>query len=247
MNLDNRVCLVTGAAGGIGRASVLRLADRGARIIAVDRNDEDSAELIAGSGGESRVAFFKADLTEPSATDALVTRALSQTGQIDVLVNCIGVSSLTSFADVTVQEWDTVFNVNLRSVFFLTQKVVSHMVARGSGTVIFVASAAAKLGGVAVGPHYAASKAGVICLTKSLARYGAGYGVTANCVCPGPTRTAMTDSWDRALTQEFAASIPLKRYAEPGEIAEAVCFLASPEAGYITGETIDVNGGLVMD
>ena len=98
-----------------------------------------------------------------------------------------------------------------------------------------------------MGPHYSASKAGTICLTKSLALYGAPRGVTANCVCPGPTATPLTDSWGTQLNEEFAAKIPMKRYGEPAEIAEVILFLASDSARYMTGETVDVNGGLVMD
>ncbi len=247
MGVENRVCLVTGAASGIGRASAEILADRGAKIVAVDQNDGDSGQLVARLGGAARALFVKAALINPADINRVVTTGMESFGRIDVLINCVGICSLTRLPDVTAEEWDRVFAVNLRSVFFLTQRVISDMVERKSGTIICLASAAAKIGGVAVGAHYSASKAGIICLTKSLALYGAPHGVTANCVCPGPTETPMTGAWGKALNDEFAAKIPLKRYATVSEVAETVCFLASDTSEYITGETIDVNGGLVMD
>ncbi len=121
------------------------------------------------------------------------------------------------------------------------------MVKHKRGRIVTIASAAAIIGGVAVGAHYSASKAGIICLTKSLALYGAPYRVNMNCVCPGPTATAMTDAWGEAINTEFAQKIPFKRYGTPEQIGEVIDFLASGGARYLTGETVDVNGGLVMD
>lgn len=247
MSVVNRVCLVTGASSGIGRATAKLLADRGAAVVAVDRNDSGSDELVTRLGGAEHSLFIKADLTGSNDIGAVVTGALDRFKKIDVLVNCAGVGSLTRVPDLTLDEWDRVFDINIKSVFFLTQRVMAHMVERKAGSIICISSAAAKIGGVAVGPHYSASKAGIICLTKSLALYGAPFGITANCVCPGPTETPMTDTWGKALNEEFAAKIPLKRYGTPNEVAQTVCFLASDNAEYITGETIDVNGGLVMD
>ncbi|TVQ20940.1 MAG: SDR family oxidoreductase [Spirochaetaceae bacterium] len=247
MAIENPVCLISGAAGGIGRACAERLAREGGRVVAVDRSATGSDDLVDQLGGRSRALFVQADLTNSAEIGRAVGAAVDRFGGIDVLVNCIGVASLTRVPDVTEQEWDTIFSVNLRSVFFLSQHVLTHMVPRRSGTIITISSASAKIGGVAVGPHYSASKAGIICLTKSLALYGAPYGITANCVCPGPTETPMTDAWGDALNREFAARIPLGRYATAAEVAHAVCFLASGDARYVTGEIVDVNGGLVMD
>jgi NAD(P)-dependent dehydrogenase (short-subunit alcohol dehydrogenase family) len=149
--------------------------------------------------------------------------------------------------DITPEEWDRLLAVNLRSTFFCSQQALRSMCPRGYGKIVNLASAAGKLGGVAVGAHYSASKAAIICLTKSLALYAAPYRVNVNCVCPGPTATAMTDAWGDRINSAFAERIPFKRYGTPEEVSEAICFLASDRAGYITGETMDVNGGLVMD
>jgi 3-oxoacyl-[acyl-carrier protein] reductase len=239
--------MITGAAGGIGRTVAETLAGEGATIVAVDVREEPPDELMDSITGVQRGIYLQADLTDQADLDRIVEETVAQLGHVDVLINCAGVASLTGILDLTPEEWQRVLDINLTSVFFLSQRILRHMIERRSGKVICLASAAAKLGGVAVGPHYSASKAGIICLTKSLALLGAKHGVTVNCVCPGPTQTQMTDEWGEALNREFAAKIPLGRYALPQEVADTIAFLASDKANYITGETIDVNGGLVMD
>jgi NAD(P)-dependent dehydrogenase (short-subunit alcohol dehydrogenase family) len=247
MTVADRVCVVTGAASGIGLATAQALAGNGAVVTGVDLNAASADKLVAEWGGPAKAHFVRADLTAGPDRDVVVRETIDRFGRIDVLVNCAGVGSLKKVPEVTPEEWDRVFDINLKSVFFLTQLVMDIMVKQGAGTIICVSSAAAKIGGVAVGPHYSASKAGVICLTKSLALYGAQKGVTANCVCPGPTETPLTDTWGTKLNEEFAAKIPMKRYGTPAEIADVILFLASDSARYMTGETVDVNGGLVMD
>jgi 3-oxoacyl-[acyl-carrier protein] reductase len=247
MSAQARVCMITGAAGGIGRTVAETLAGEGATIVAVDVREEPPDELMDSITGVQRGIYLQADLTDQADLDRIVEETVAQLGHVDVLINCAGVASLTGILDLTPEEWQRVLDINLTSVFFLSQRILRHMIERRSGKVICLASAAAKLGGVAVGPHYSASKAGIICLTKSLALLGAKHGVTVNCVCPGPTQTQMTDEWGEALNREFAAKIPLGRYALPQEVADTIAFLASDKANYITGETIDVNGGLVMD
>jgi len=239
--------MVTGAAGGIGRSVAETLAGEGATIVAVDVREEPPDELMDSITGVQRGIYLQADLTDQADLDRIVEETMAQLAHVDVLINCAGVASLTGILDLTPEEWHRVLDINLTSVFFLSQRILRHMIERRSGKVICLASAAAKLGGVAVGPHYSASKAGIICLTKSLALFGAKHGVTVNCVCPGPTQTQMTDEWGEALNREFAAKIPLGRYALPQEVADTIAFLASDKANYITGETVDVNGGLVMD
>jgi 3-oxoacyl-[acyl-carrier protein] reductase len=137
--------------------------------------------------------------------------------------------------------------VNLRSVFLLSREAFRWMKTRNAGKIISLGSAAGKIGGLVAGAHYAASKAGVMCFTKSLALQAAPYGINVNAVCPGPTRSPMTDAWGEKANADFAARIPFKRYGEPEEVAEAILFLASDRSRYVTGEILDVNGGLVMD
>ena len=238
MNTVERVAVITGGASGIGRKTAELLLDSGVRTVIGD---------LVEVHGNDRLVFQKTDITKGADITALMNRAIDTFGRIDILVNCAGIASLSKIPDITPEEWDKIFAVNLKAAFFCSQAALEYMCKAKKGTIINIASAAAKLGGVAVGAHYSASKAGIICLTKSLALYGAPFGVTANCVCPGPTETPLTDTWGQALNAEFADKIPLKRYAQPEEVADVVCFLASPRSGYITGETIDVNGGLVMD
>lgn len=247
MTVTDRVCLVTGAASGIGLAASGALSAQGAVVAGVDLDGNSAEALVSDWGGPKRAHFVRADLTSGPDREKVVQETIERFGRIDVLVNCAGVGSLRKVPEVTPEEWDRVFDINLKSVFFLSQPVMNLMAEQGSGTIICVSSAAAKIGGVAVGPHYSASKAGIICLTKSLALYGAPHGVTANCVCPGPTETPLTDSWGTQLNREFAEKIPMKRYGNPAEIADVIVFLASDSARYMTGETVDVNGGLVMD
>jgi 3-oxoacyl-[acyl-carrier protein] reductase len=144
-------------------------------------------------------------------------------------------------------QWDHVMAVNLRSVFLCSREAFKIMKGKGSGKIISIASAAAKIGGIAAGAHYSASKAGVICFTKSLALQAAPFHINVNAVCPGPIRTALTDTWGEDVNKAFADQIPWKQYGEAKDVADAVAFLASANAKYITGEILDVNGGLVMD
>ena len=247
MELNGKVCVVTGAMSGIGRETAELVAGRGGLLVLGDLTEIGSRELVDSLGGEAQTRFVRADVTVQSEVERLIDTAVAVFGRIDVLVNSAGIGSRSKIPDITGDEWDRVMAVNLKSVFLCSQRAMYHMERQKRGTIISISSASAKIGGIAVGAHYSASKAGVICLTKSLALYGAPFGVTANSVCPGPTITPLTDAWGDALNAEFAAKIPLKRYATPREVAETVCFLASEGAAYITGETIDVNGGLVMD
>ena len=190
---------------------------------------------------------IRASLENINEIKALFTEAVKNFTRIDILVQCAGVCYRSPVPEITPEEWDYTFAVNLKSVFFASQEALKFMCPQNYGKIIHISSASGKSGGVAVGAHYAATKAAVICLTKSLALYAAPFGVNINCICPGPIKTPMTDSWGEAVNKSFAEKIPLRRYGTPDEVAEAICFLASDRARYITGETLDVNGGLVMD
>ena len=187
------------------------------------------------------------DLTDIDQIRTLISAIHKKYQHIDVLINCAGICRETSVPDIKPEEWDLVMTINLRSVFFLCQEVLKVMTPRKSGRIINIASAAGKVGGIAVGAHYSASKAAIMCLTKTLALYAAPYQIQVNCVCPGPVETDMTASWSDEVNVAFKERIPLKRYATPEETAEAILFLASNRAKYITGEILDINGGLIMD
>lgn len=248
MELRGSVAIITGAGGAIGRAAALLFAAEGAAVVLADvRKDgaEEIARLVKESGG--RALPVAADVSDEQDVGRLVRSTVEEFGTIDVLVNNAAISMETPILDIRASDWDRVMAVNLRSVFLLSRDAFRVMKSRGKGKIISMASASAKIGGLVVGAHYAASKAGVICFTKSLALQAAPFGINVNAVCPGPTRTPMTDAWGEKANADFAAKIPLKRYGEPEEIAQAVLFLASDRSRYITGEIIDVNGGLVMD
>ena len=267
MSFSDKVIVITGGASGIGLKTARLMANHGGTVIITDIQDEvgkqKAEELdlqcriafglesqkssVLSSKSTKHVRFIQVDVSNIDDIRRLVDDIISEFSRIDILVNCAGIGSLSQIPEITPQEWDKVLNINLRSVFFCSQEVLKYMCTRRTGKIINIASAAGKIGGVAVGAHYSASKAAVICLTKSLALYGAPYNINVNCVCPGPTKTQLTDSWGEELNREFAAKIPLKRYGTAEEISYAISFLASDEANYITGEILDVNGGLVMD
>jgi 3-oxoacyl-[acyl-carrier protein] reductase len=248
VDFQEKTVVITGGAGGIGRAAADIMGRQGACLFITDVGTEAGEEAVAGWRKRGIPAtFIRADLTDLSEIRALFRRVEEEAKRIDVLVTCAGISSLTRIPEITPEEWDRVFAVNLKATFFCCQEALRTMVERKRGKIVTIASAAAKIGGVAVGAHYSASKAGIICLTKSLALYAAPYGINVNCVCPGPTATAMTDAWGEAINTEFKQKIPFKRYGNPEEIGETIAFLASDRASYLTGETVDVNGGLVMD
>ena len=204
LSLRDRVCLVTGTASGIGRELSVLLADRGATIVGADLSGLSVPEFQKKLGNRGSVSYVQTDVADLESVKKLVATATDDFGRIDVLVNCAGVSSLSRIDEITPDEWDKVLGVNLKGVFLACQQTLVGMVERGRGTIVNISSASAKIGGVAVGAHYAASKAGVITLTKSLALYGAPHGITVNCVCPGPTETPLTDAWGEELNIEFA-------------------------------------------
>lgn len=248
MELSGSVAIITGAGGAIGGAMARLFAQKGATVVLVDvrkEGIEEVARQVKESGGKA--SLFTLDVSNEKDVVALVRSIVDTFGTLDILVNNAAISMTTPILDIEVTDWDRVLAVNLRSVFLLSREAFRIMKTRRKGKIISMASASAKIGGLVVGAHYAASKAGVISFTKSLALQAAPFGINVNAVCPGPTRTPMTDAWGEKANEDFAAKIPFKRYGEPEEIAEAILFLASERSRYITGEILDVNGGLIMD
>ena len=248
LNLAGKIAVVTGAARGLGEEIALALAGEDARVVATDidiKQVEVVANKIKNNGNEAQA--IKADVGSESELDDLVQTVIDKFGRIDILVNNAGICPRTTLEDITSEEWDTVLAVNLRSTFLLSQKIFAHMRRQKSGKIINIASGAGKIGGVQVGAHYSASKAGIISLTKTFALHGAAFGVNVNAVCPGVIDTIMTTQIPHEWIEKYKNMIPLGRIGTTAEVANAVLFLASGAADYITGEITDVNGGFIMD
>jgi 3-oxoacyl-[acyl-carrier protein] reductase len=248
MEFNKKVAIVTGAAGGIGLATATMLGEQGATVIGWDFQEERLEQARKALQARNiEMSAVTADLANTDNIKSLFEKTTADFKRIDILVQCAGICYQSQVPEITPAEWDHIFALNLKAVFFAAQAALEVMCRQNYGKIINISSASGKSGGVAVGAHYAATKAAVICLTKSLAQYSAPFGVNVNCVCPGPIATQMTAVWGEAMNKSFAEKIPFKRYGTPEEVAEAICFLASDRARYITGETMDVNGGLVMD
>lgn len=243
--LAGRVAFVTGAARGIGLATATALSQRGACVAVVDV-DQPALESATQSLGDGALAL-QADVSQQSDVRQAIGRTVERFGGLDILVNNAGICPLRDFADVTEEEWDRVLAINLKGAFFCCQAALPHLQKSGErGRVVNISSVAGQSGGVLAPIHYSASKAGLIVLTKTLARILAPDRATVNCVAPGTTATDLTDAWAEELRERVKAAIPLGRLGQPEEIAEAVCFLVSDKAAFVTGATLDVNGGLFI-
>jgi len=240
--LKNKVALVTGAAQGLGQSIASSLHQEGAIVVRADLNFEKSAMVT--SANDERLFDYKIDVSKQAQALQLINAIVSRFGRIDILINNAGICPRTEFGKITEQEWDQVLAVNLKSVFMLSQAVLEQMKQNRYGKIVSIASAAGKIGGAQVGAHYSASKAGIICLTKSMALNAASFGINVNAVCPGVINTDMTP---REKIAKYNDMIPLGRIGTPEDVANAVLFLASDVTNYITGEIMDVNGGFVMD
>jgi NAD(P)-dependent dehydrogenase (short-subunit alcohol dehydrogenase family) len=244
--LKDRVAIVTGAAHGIGRAICQALARDGASIVIADI-DVDGARATALMMGDRPTLVVRTDVSSEQSVRQLYSQVRDRFGRVDVLVNNAAIFKMTPILEIELDEWERIMAVNLRGTFLMSREAFRMMKAQRSGFIISIASAAGKIGGLVAGAHYAVSKAGIICFTKSLALQAAVYHINVNAVCPGPTKTELTAEWGEEVNRAVAEKIPWKEYAQPEDVAEAVAFLASDRARYITGEVLDVNGGLVMD
>jgi 3-oxoacyl-[acyl-carrier protein] reductase len=244
--LEGKTALVTGASQGIGRACALELASRGARLALAARNEEKLravAEEIARAGGIAEV--FVMDIADEASIKAAAKAALGHFGAVEILVNNAGITKDGLLLRMRRADWDGVLRTNLTGTFLLTQAVIGSMIKGRWGRVINIASVVGETG-QAGQTNYAASKAGLIGFTKSLAREVASRNITANAVAAGLIDTAMTAVLDEKQRSAMLAMIPMQRPGTDVEVAHAVAFLASEQAGYITGHVLDVNGGMYM-
>jgi NAD(P)-dependent dehydrogenase (short-subunit alcohol dehydrogenase family) len=243
--LEGKVAVITGAASGIGRQSALRFAAEGARVCVVDLNDQAGEQVAEEAGG----LYLHADVTDADEVQRTYAAAAERFGGIDVLFNNAGIAPPedVSVLDTTLEAWQRVQDVNLRSVFLCCKHGIPHLLARGGGSVVNTASFVAVVGAATSQISYTASKGGVLALTRELGVEFARRGVRVNALCPGPVNTPLLQELfakDSAKAARRLVHLPMGRFAEASEIAAAACFLASDDASYITASTFLVDGGL---
>jgi len=241
--LEDKIAIVTGAGQGIGQAIARKLAAEGATVAVTDL---DEASAIQTADALPGAVAIRADVSDRQAVQAMADRVVQQFGRVDILVNNAGWDKASPFVDSDPADWDRAIAINLYGVLHTCKAVLPLMAARGGGAVVNLGSDAGRVGssGEAV---YSAAKGGVIAFTKSLAREMARHQVRVNCVCPGPTDTALFASFaGPKLREALAKAIPFRRLGQPADVANVVAFLASDEASFVTGQTVSVSGGLTM-
>jgi 3-oxoacyl-[acyl-carrier protein] reductase len=248
VKLKNRVAVVTGAARGIGRAIALTFVREGVKVVLVDI-DQDRLEILKKEIEKNRgkAISILCDITKSSEVNKMVNQVQETFGHVDILVNNAGIIRRGTIETVTEEDWDQVIEVNLKGTFNCCKAVVEMMKQQGYGKIVNVSSIAGKMGDITSAPGYGPSKAGMDALTKTLARQLAPYGINVNAVSPHAIETEMSAQWSEERRNEIIASIPLGRLGKAEDVAEAVLFLVSDEASFITGEILDVNGGALMD
>ncbi len=244
-DLTGKIAIVTGASRGIGREIAAQLAARGALVVAAARGDNAAATVEAIHAAGGRAEAGSVDVTDQASVDALVAGTLARHGQIDILVNNAGIARDQLLLRMKRDDWDQVIATNLTSVFSCSQAVVKPMIKQRGGRIISISSVVGQMGNAGQA-NYAASKAGLIGFSKALAREVASRHITVNVVAPGLIETDMTKAITDKAQGDWAAQIPLGRLGTTADVAAAVCFLASDEASYITGQVLAVNGGMYM-
>ncbi|MDR1107881.1 MAG: SDR family oxidoreductase [Spirochaetaceae bacterium] len=248
LTLEGRVALVTGAAQGIGFHTARMMCRNGMKTVLADMNGEKlekaAAELNTAGGAE---AFpLVCDVADQASIGKTVKAAAERFGALDVLVNGAGILSATKIPDIQLEEWDKILKVNLTGAFFLIQTALGYLKNSRHPRIINIASVGGRMGGVGNSMSYAASKGGMIAITRGCARHLGPLGITVNAVCPGPTRTPIMDAYTAEQMKVLERQNVLGRIGESDDVAAGICYLASEEAGYVTGITLDINGGFWM-
>lgn len=245
--LAGKVAIVTGGTRGIGLAIAAAYLSEGARVAVVGRTEASVRTAESTLGERGPWIGLTADLRDTESSGRLVQTAVQAFGGLDILVNNAGIAGPVDPWKTDVKDWDDVFAINLRSMFFCSRTAAGVMRDRVTGgSIVNLGSIAGQIGGIAMGPAYAASKAGLIGLTRSLARHFAPLGIRVNCLSPADIDTDMTFGWPEELRQRLISITPLARFGRPDEVSGAAVFLASDESSFITGQTLNVNGGAYM-
>jgi len=246
MELKGKVALVTGGAQGIGKAVALMLARHGADVVVADVNLEKAAETAKEVEATGRGAMaVNVDVTRLSDVENMVESAIRRFGRIDILINNAGIARDKLILRMTEEDWDAVLDVNLKGTFNCTKAVIKHMSKQRSGKIVNIASVVGEMGNAGQA-NYSASKAGVIGLTKTIAREFAQRGINVNAIAPGYIQTPMTDVLPDKAKEELKRMIPMERLGQPEDVAYAVLFLVSDASNYVTGQVLNVNGGIYM-
>jgi 3-oxoacyl-[acyl-carrier protein] reductase len=246
MRLEGKVCLITGAASGIGKATTLLFAQEGATVIAGDISKENLDSLVKEAEGlPGKVDPYVLNVTDRDQIKEVVEKVVQKYGRIDVLVNNAGITRDALLVRMKEEDWDAVINVNLKGVFNVTQMVVPYMIKQRNGSIVNVSSVVGIYGNPGQ-TNYAASKAGVIGMTKTWAKELAGRNIRVNAVAPGFIETPMTEKLPEKAREAALSRIPLGRFGKPEEVAQVILFLASDESSYVTGQVIGIDGGLVI-
>jgi len=244
----DKVAIVTGAGQGMGKAVATRLAQSGSKIVVFDINQEQANSAVNSLNElKCESLVVTGDVTQKKDVDGAVSAAIDEFGKIDILINNAGVLRPTAVIDIDEKEWDWVVSVNLKGTFLFSQAVLHVMRKNNWGRIVNFSSTAGKNISTVGGAHYTSAKAGILGFTRHLAKEEAGYGITVNSVCPGLIDTEMVrNTIDPVKTQQYADSFPINRLGKPEEVAELVAFLCSNRASYITGASLDINGGDLM-
>ena len=247
LDFTGKVVFLTGGGGEIGARTSELFLRRGAKVVTTDI---DFPVLDGSVDFEANPVKIALDVTDRKRVEAIIAATVENCGRLDVVVNAAGILNIKPFLEISEQEWERTFAVNVKGMFFVCQEALKRMIEQKAGCFVNFASISGKVGGVLAGADYSASKAAVICLTKSLAKVGAPHGIRANSVAPGAVYSPMLDSYYQDHAEEmrgFEQNHPLGRFGRAEEVANTVLFLASDQASYITGSCLDINGGTLMD